>query len=189
MEQQGLRVLACACSITNNNNNNDNISNQDSTTQAETKNTAKSIRGVYENLTFIGMVGISDPPRKGSKTTIETLKKYGIKTIMMTGDAKGTALAIAREVGILNDTFATSQDTTAPTASPTDQCVSSIFAGPSMFGLNNADVQSMIECNVSSLKCTTYVHAALRVAKTPKNRGPQKNPPHTDGSLLQNTAP
>lgn len=120
MEQQGLRVLACACSITNNNNNNNNISNQDSTTQAETKNAAKSIRGVYENLTFIGMVGISDPPRKGSKTTIETLKKYGIKTIMMTGDAKGTALAIAREVGILNDTFATSQDTTAPTASPTD---------------------------------------------------------------------
>jgi Ca2+-transporting ATPase len=53
-------------------------------------------------LTFLGLVGLSDPPRAGSQPTIARLKQYGVRTIMMTGDAKGTALAIAREVGILH---------------------------------------------------------------------------------------
>ena len=53
-------------------------------------------------MTFLGLVGLSDPPRAGSQPTIARLKQYGVRTIMMTGDAKGTALAIAREVGILH---------------------------------------------------------------------------------------
>jgi P-type Ca2+ transporter type 2C len=89
MEKDGLRVLACACSKT--------ISDIDGT------DGVTSDKGVYNNLTFIGLIGISDPPRKGSKPTIDQLKKYGVQTIMMTGDAKGTALSIAREVGILED--------------------------------------------------------------------------------------
>ena len=45
-----------------------------------------------------------------------------------------------------------------------------------MFGLDNANIRSMIECQESSLTCATYVHAALREVKTSKKRGPQKNP-------------
>ena len=45
-----------------------------------------------------------------------------------------------------------------------------------MFGLDNANIRSMIECHESSLTCATYVHAALRAVKTSKKRGPQKNP-------------
>ena len=57
-----------------------------------------------ENLTFIGLVGMVDPPRPAAKPAVATLKKAGITTIMITGDHKDTAFAIAKELGIATDT-------------------------------------------------------------------------------------
>ncbi|SIO73219.1 Cation transporting ATPase C-terminus [Babesia microti strain RI] len=51
-------------------------------------------------LTFLGMVGIHDPPRKGVKEAIEICRNAGIKVIMITGDNKLTAEAIAKSVNI-----------------------------------------------------------------------------------------
>lgn len=56
-----------------------------------------------KNLTFIGLVGMVDPPREAAKPAVATLKKAGITTIMITGDHKDTAFAIAKELGIAND--------------------------------------------------------------------------------------
>ena len=56
-----------------------------------------------EDLTFIGLVGMIDPPRPEAKESVKTLKKAGIRTIMITGDHKDTALAIAKELGIADD--------------------------------------------------------------------------------------
>ena len=53
-----------------------------------------------ENLSFIGLVGMVDPPREAAKPAVATLKKAGITTIMITGDHKDTAFAIAKELGI-----------------------------------------------------------------------------------------
>ncbi len=53
-----------------------------------------------ENLTFVGLVGMVDPPREAAKPAVATLKKAGITTIMITGDHKDTAFAIAKELGI-----------------------------------------------------------------------------------------
>ncbi len=53
-----------------------------------------------DNLTFIGLVGMVDPPRPAAKGAVETLKGAGITTIMITGDHKDTAFAIAKELGI-----------------------------------------------------------------------------------------
>jgi len=56
-----------------------------------------------ENLTFAGLFGIIDPPRPEIKEAVANCKSAGIRVIMVTGDHKQTAAAIAREVGILSD--------------------------------------------------------------------------------------
>lgn len=56
-----------------------------------------------ENLIFVGLVGMVDPPREAAKPAVATLKGAGITTIMITGDHKDTAFAIAKELGIAED--------------------------------------------------------------------------------------
>ncbi|HIV85720.1 MAG TPA: cation-translocating P-type ATPase [Candidatus Monoglobus merdigallinarum] len=52
---------------------------------------------------FMGLCAMTDPPRPESKPAVEDCKRAGIKPVMITGDHKMTAIAIAREVGIFND--------------------------------------------------------------------------------------
>lgn len=53
-----------------------------------------------DDLVFVGLVGMVDPPREAAKPAVATLKKAGITTVMITGDHKDTAFAIAKELGI-----------------------------------------------------------------------------------------
>lgn len=56
-----------------------------------------------DNLTFLGLVAMVDPPREQSESAVQECKEAGIKPIMITGDYKVTAAAIAKRIGILEN--------------------------------------------------------------------------------------
>ena len=90
MAQKALRVLCMAYSEFH-------IDADPSETQLE-EFTADAER----DLIFVGMVGMIDPPREEAKLAVEQCKKAGIKPVMITGDHKITASAIAQSLGIIN---------------------------------------------------------------------------------------
>lgn len=56
-----------------------------------------------DNLTFLGLAAMVDPPREQSESAVQECKEAGIKPIMITGDYKVTAAAIAKRIGILEN--------------------------------------------------------------------------------------
>ena len=85
MAKEALRVLACAYK------------------EIDYKPTKEDIDNLEKDLIFVGMVGMIDPPREEAKKAVEKCKTAGIKTVMITGDHKITATAIAKKLGILEN--------------------------------------------------------------------------------------
>ena len=85
MAKEALRVLGCAYKEI------DHIPSKE------------EMKDIENNLTFIGMVGMIDPPREEAKKAVEKCKTAGIKTVMITGDHKITATAIAKKLLILEN--------------------------------------------------------------------------------------
>lgn len=56
-----------------------------------------------EELTFLGLAAMLDPPKEGAKEAVASCKRAGIRTVMITGDSAETALAIAKRLGIARD--------------------------------------------------------------------------------------
>jgi len=62
-----------------------------------------SVEDLARELTFVGLVGMSDPLRDEAKTAIATCRTAGIRTVMITGDQQATAAEIARQLGLDRD--------------------------------------------------------------------------------------
>ena len=62
---------------------------------------ARAEESALEHLTFIGFLGLMDPPAAGVKDSIARLRDAGLRTVMITGDQRLTAQAIGRELGLL----------------------------------------------------------------------------------------
>jgi len=62
-----------------------------------------SLEEVESEMVFVGLMGMRDPPREEAKVAIRTCASAGIKTVMITGDHKVTASAVARELGIFSE--------------------------------------------------------------------------------------
>lgn len=61
------------------------------------------VEEVESGLTFVGMQGMIDPPREEVPLAIKTAQSAGIRSVMITGDHRATAVAIARQIGILKE--------------------------------------------------------------------------------------
>ena len=86
MAQKSLRVLGFAYKVID-----------------ELPKSQEEILDLEDELTFVGMVGMMDPPRETVKESIRVCKEAGIRPIMITGDSLSTATAIAKEIGILEE--------------------------------------------------------------------------------------
>lgn len=63
----------------------------------------KNLEKEENNLSFVGILGMIDPPRENVKKSVELCKNAGIRPIMITGDSIDTATAIAKNVGIIDN--------------------------------------------------------------------------------------
>lgn len=63
---------------------------------------AQPEESALRGLTFLGFLGLMDPPAKGVKETIALLRAAGLRTVMLTGDQRLTAEAVGRELGVLD---------------------------------------------------------------------------------------
>ncbi|KAK5115513.1 hypothetical protein LTR62_001172 [Meristemomyces frigidus] len=95
MAEEGLRVLAFASGTVKLDGK--RTKNGGSTPSEKSSN---SDADLYQNLTFSGLIGMSDPPRPGVDRSIRRLMAGGVKVIMITGDAETTAVAIGRKIGM-----------------------------------------------------------------------------------------
>ena len=81
---------------------------------------AVAASGAESNATLLGLIGIADPPRKEAIEAIAAARAASITTVMITGDHPLTALAIARELGIVTSTD-TADDVVHARATPEDK--------------------------------------------------------------------
>lgn len=107
-------------------------------------------KNVEEEMVFVGLQAMIDPPREEAIQANKTCQKAGIKTVMITGDHKLTAMAVAKEIGIFKEG-------------------DSILTGVELDGLSDEEFSKIAE-NVSVYARVTSQHK-LRIVKALKERG------------------
>ncbi len=104
---------------------------------------------VEKGLVFVGLMGMIDPPREEAKQANQKCQQAGIKTVMITGDHKLTAVAIAKELGMLKSEI--------------------VLTGSELDNMSDEDFEKIVE------DVTVYARVSpehkLRIVKALKKRG------------------
>jgi len=107
------------------------------------------------NLVFVGFLGMIDPPREEAKLAVKKCEEAGIKTVMITGDHKLTAVAVAKELGMLK----TSEDNASDL----------VLTGAELDTLNDEEFEKIVE------KVMVYARVSpehkLRIVRALKKKG------------------
>jgi len=109
-----------------------------------------NIDSLENDLIFIGLVGMIDPPRLEVKDSISLCKKSGIKTVMITGDHQNTAFAIAKELNITEDSL-------------------SVMSGTELDKMSDDELNSKID-NISVFARVSPEHK-VKIIKALKSKG------------------
>jgi len=107
---------------------------------------------VEAGLTFVGLVGMIDPAREEVPQAIKVSKQAGIRSVMVTGDHRLTAVAIAREIGMLEE-----------------ETPRSVLTGKDLSGISDDDLDDVIE-EVRVFARVSPEHK-MRIAQSLKRRG------------------
>ena len=123
MAREGLRVIALAkgdriANITRFNGGITNSTTDNSSTLSSSTSSSNSTGGNV-GLVFLGLLGLHDPPREGALSTVRTLRDGGVRVCMITGDGEATALAIATQLGLIDEHDNTTRESSSNTLSST----------------------------------------------------------------------
>jgi magnesium-transporting ATPase (P-type) len=130
--------------------------------------------GSVTGLTFIGLLGLHDPPREGALATVRSLREGGVRVCMITGDGEATALAIAAQLGLIDEQR---KGPATPSSSPTSGSSSSGEMGAEHevqveplaaagYAVSGAEVESMSDEALAARLAT----AAVFYRTTPRHK-------------------
>ncbi len=103
-------------------------------------------------LTFIGLVAMRDPPREEVPLAIQTCRDAGIRTVMVTGDHKRTAFAIAQQIGILDD-----------------EALDTVFTGDDLKEMSDITLDKVVQ--VAKVFARVSPEHKMRIAQSLKRNG------------------
>jgi Ca2+-transporting ATPase len=115
----------------------------------EVTSTKFTSKEVEKNLIFVGLVGMIDPPREEVKEAIRVCKKAGIKAVMITGDHKLTAEAIAKQIGMLES--------------------GKVLTGTELDRMSDKDLEEVVE--EVAVYARTSPHHKVRILEALKHKG------------------
>jgi Ca2+-transporting ATPase len=124
---------------------------------------------IERDLVFAGLVGMIDPPRSEAKEAVQKCKTAGIKVIMITGDHKLTAEAVAKELGLLDQSNGNDDNIKGKTSSRREVAKPRILTGSELDNMSDKELADL--ANDVSVYARVSPEHKLRIVNALKTNG------------------